>query len=162
MKKLLIMAGLLVFLTGCAAKETYETVADELVQPVLADPQEIWVAVPEDSAMPVMETENGRVYICKDYEVAVQTRQSGDLNATIRWISGFEKDQLTVISTNSEGLKRYDFVWTSAGENTQQLGRAAILDDGTYHYILSTSIDADLIEDYQEIWNGIFETFRLA
>ena len=111
--------------------------------------------------MPAMESENGCVYICKDYEVAVQTLESGDLNATVQLVSGFDRDRLTILKTDQDSLDRYDFVWTCAGEN-QQLGRAAILDDGNYHYVISSTIDAGLMEEYQEIWNGIFESFTLS
>ena len=111
--------------------------------------------------MPAMESENGCVYICKDYEVAVQTLESGDLNATVQLVSGFDPDRLTLLKTNQDSFDRYDFVWTCAGES-QQLGRAAILDDGNYHDVISATVDAGLMEEYQEIWNGIFESFTLS
>lgn len=152
---------MILVLSGCGAQETFETVADEIVQSVMAQPREIWLSVPEDSAMPAMESENGCVYICKDYEVAVQTLESGDLNATVQLVSGFDRDRVTLLKTNQNGAERYDFVWTCAGES-QQLGRAAILDDGNYHYVVSATIDASLMEEYQEIWNGIFESFTLS
>ena len=161
MKKLAMLLAMALVLSGCGTRETFETVADEMVQSVMAEPREIWVSVPEDSAMPAMESENGCVYICKDYAVAVQTVGSGDLNATVQLVSGFDRDRVTLLKTNRDGLDRYDFVWTCAGEN-QQLGRAAILDDGNYHYVVSATIDAALIEEYQEIWNGIFESFTLS
>ena len=161
MKKLAMFLAMALVLSGCAAHETFETVADELIQSVMAQPKEIWVSIPEDSAMPAMESENGCVYICKDYEVAVQTLESGDLNATVQLVSGFDRDRLTILKTDQDSLDRYDFVWTCAGEN-QQLGRGAILDDGNYHYVISSTIDAGLMEEYQEIWNGIFESFTLS
>jgi hypothetical protein len=58
-------------------------------------------------------------------------------------------------------LERYEFVWTSAVDGGEQIGRATILDDGDYHYVLSATVGAELIEEYQEIWNGIFESFYL-
>ena len=161
MRKLAMLLVMILVLSGCGAQETFETVADEIVQSVMAQPREIWLSVPEDSAMPAMESENGCVYICKDYEVAVQTLESGDLNATVQLVSGFDRDRVTLLKTNQNGAERYDFVWTCAGES-QQLGRAAILDDGNYHYVVSATIDASLMEEYQEIWNGIFESFTLS
>ena len=49
---LLLMALLL---TGCGAEDTFETVADELVLPVMAMPGRITVDLPGDTAMPVIE-----------------------------------------------------------------------------------------------------------
>ena len=161
MKKLVMLLAMALVLSGCGARETFETVADEMVQSVMAQPGEIWVSLPEDSAMPAMESENGSVYICKDYEVAMQTLESGDLNATVQLVSGFDRDRVTLLKTRQDELDRYDFVWTCAGENLQ-LGRAAILDDGNYHYVISATIDAALMEEYQEIWNGIFDSFTLS
>lgn len=161
MRKQIILLVMIFVLSGCGTQDTFETVADEMVRSVMAQPREIWISVPEDSAMPAMESENGCVYICKDYEVAVQTLESGDLNATVQLVSGFDRNRLTVLKTNQDGADRYDFVWTCAGEG-QQLGRAAILDDGSYHYVVSATIDASLMEEYQQIWNGIFESFTLS
>ena len=94
--------------------------------------------------------------------MVVHTCQSGDLSSTVKEVSGFLPEELTVIQTGNGEVERYEFVWTSATDLGQQIGRATILDDGNYHYILSATVDAELIEEYQEIWNGIFESFQLA
>jgi len=44
---------------------------------------------------------------------------------------------IQVIKTAQDTYERYDFVWTAAGEDGLQTGRACILDDGNYHYALS-------------------------
>jgi len=162
MKKLVLFVTLALFLTGCGSSETFETVADELLQEVAAQVREIRMNLPEDSVMPAMESENGMIYLCGDYDVAAQTLPSGDLEATVRIVSGYGLDDLTLIQTASGELDQYEFVWTTAGELGQNIGRATILDDGNYHYVLSATIDAELIEEYQEVWNGIFESFHLG
>jgi hypothetical protein len=162
MRKIVWILTLSLVLCGCGAQETMETVADEMVVPVLAEPREIFVALPEDSALPVMESENGTLYICRDYDVMIQTVEAGDLDETVRRVSGFGVEDLTVIETGEGELDRYEFVWTSAGELGQQIGRATILDDGTWHYVLSATMDAKKIGEYQEVWNGIFESFSLV
>ena len=63
--------------------------------------------------------------------------------------------------TAQDGAKRYDFVWASAGENGDQLGRAVILDDGNYHYCLSVLRDADTTEKSQIVWRDVFDSFKL-
>lgn len=162
MKKLCLVLALSLILAGCGAAETYETLADEMVQSVMAEPREIQLTLPEEAILPAMESDNGTLYICRDYDVTVQTRESGDLKETIRLVSGFDPEDLTVIQTTEGELTKYEFVWTSAGELGDQVGRAAILDDGNYHYVLTAMTDAEKIQDYQEIWNGMFESFGLV
>lgn len=159
--------GILVFLcgfllAGCAAQQTVETVADEWVESVMAPAREIRVELPEEAAAPAAENADGRIYVCSDYEIQIQTLAGGDLDATIRAISGHSRENLTVISTRSDGLKRYDFVWTAAGERGDRVGRAVILDDGTYHYTMTVMRDADTVEESQIVWRTVFESFALA
>ena len=91
----------------------------------------------------------------------MQTCPAGNLNDTIRKLTGFDKEQLTVMETEQDGAKRYDFVWAAAGEDGERLGRAAILDDGSYHYCLSVLRDAQG-EKSQVVWSEVFSSFGLA
>ncbi len=156
----ILVLGLL--LTGCGAAETYETVADEVVASVLAEPKEVRFELPEESILPAMETDNGKLYMCSGYDVSVQTMEGGDLDGTIRQVSGYGREDLTVIETADGGLSRYELVWTSAGDGGQKMGRAVILDDGKYHYVLSAMADAEKSGEYQEMWNGMFDSFALV
>ena len=56
----------------------------------------------------------------------------------------------------------YEFVWTAATDFGEQVGRAMILDDGSYHYTLTAMAPAEKAANYQEIWNGLFETFGIV
>ena len=161
MKKWIFLI-LALLLCGCTKATVYETVTDEADQSVSAQPREILIDLAQEPVLPAMESDNGTLYLCGDFDVAVQTFQSGDLQHTIREVSGFLPEELTVIQTENADVDRYEFVWSSATDLGQQIGRATILDDGNYHYILSATVDAEKIEEYQEIWNGIFETFQLA
>lgn len=162
MKKLCLILVSALLLAGCGAEETYETMADELIQSVMAQPREIQLQLPDEAVLPAMESDNGTLYICKDYDVTVQTLESGDLEETIRQISGYSPDELTVMQTVSGELSQYDFVWTSATDGGEQVGRAMILDDGSYHYAVTAMTDAELAEEYREIWNGLFESVGLG
>ena len=148
-------------LSGCGAAETYELVTDEPVQQVSAQPREMHFFLAEETAMPVMETDSGKLYLCGEYDVMSQIFDGGDLERTIRQVSGFSPEDLTVIQTESKDVKKTEFVWTSAAEEGHRICRATVLDDGNYHYVLSATVPAEKIEEYQEIWNGIFETFEL-
>jgi len=161
MRKLAVLIMAVVILSGCAGTEVFETVTDSQLEAEAVEPAEIRLDLPEESVLPAMESENGKLYLCGDYDVLVQTLPAGDLDATIRTVSGYGREDLTLVHTQDEGVDRYEFVWTMAGELGQQIGRATILDDGRYHYVVSASIDASRIEEYQEVWNGIFESYHL-
>ena len=76
MKKILLFVLLPLLLTGCGGEETLETVADEMVLPVMALPGEILVELPGEAAMPAMESDTGRMYLASDYEIYIQTLES--------------------------------------------------------------------------------------
>ena len=161
MKRIWCYVLMACLLAGCGGEAVMETVADELVFSQ-SEPKQVHVALPEDTVMPVMETDNGTLYICRDFEVSVQTLPGGDLNATIRDLCGFGPEDVDLVETVSNGLTRYDFVWASAGETGDVVGRSAILSDGIYHYCV-TAMAPELVGDqYREIWNDMFETITLA
>lgn len=152
---------LMILLTGCSAEETFETVADELMIPVMAQPRFICVDLPGETALPVIENDHGRIYVCNDYEIVLQTVESGDLEETVQMVSGLSQNNITMMETGSGDIERYEFVWAAAGEGGDQTGRAAILDDGNYHYCLSVLRYTDE-EKTQINWDQVFESFQLA
>ena len=162
MRRIWMAAALALLLSGCGAKETLETVSDTIIEPVPAAPAQISVRLPDNAVAPVLESESEQVYLCEDYEIVVETHASGDLDATIAAISGYDREQLTVMQTQQDGAARYDFVWVSAGENGDRLGRAVILDDGSYHYCMSVLRDAENQEKSQVVWSDVFASFSLV
>lgn len=162
MRKFCVMMAFALLLCGCGAEQTFETVADEMVLPVSAQPREILLTLPEDTLLPAMETDDGTLYLCNGYDVAVQTLPGGDLDATVRQVSGFGKEDITIMQRAAGECACYEFVWTSATDLGEQVGRAMILDDGNFHYVLSAVAPAKNAQEYQEIWNGIFETFSIS
>lgn len=162
MRRIWMAAALALLLSGCGAKETLETVSDTIIEPVPAAPAQISVRLPDNAVVPVLESESEQVYLCEDYEIVVETHASGDLDATIAAISGYDREQLTVMQTQQDGAARYDFVWVSAGETGDRLGRAVILDDGSYHYCMSVLRDAENQEKSQVVWSDVFASFSLV
>lgn len=152
---------LTLLLTGCSTVETFETISDEMMQPVMARPGHITAQLPGETALPVIENDNGRLYVCNDYEIVIQTLEAGDLERTMQTLSGLEKDDLTVMETKSGELLRYEFVWAAAGESGDQTGRGVILDDGNYHYCLSVLRDVDAEEKCQVNWDQVFSSFSV-
>lgn len=162
MKMICSILLVVLMLAGCGASEVYETITDEPVLPASVQPREILFDLAQDPILPAMESDGGQLYICGDFDVMVQTMEAGDLQETVYRISGYQPEELTLIQTASGEIEKYEFVWTSASDEGQMISRATVLNDGSYHYALSATVDAELIEEYQEIWNGIFESFRLA
>lgn len=162
MKCFLSVLMMALLLSGCKAEETMETIADEWAVPVMAQPKEISVSLPGEAAIPAVEGSSGRIYVCEDYEIVIQTYPSGDLNATIQELSGYSRDDLTIVETVQDGIDRYDFVWASAGEGGDQLGRAVILDDGEYHYTMAVTRSSDTTETSQITWSQVFQSFTLG
>lgn len=157
----LVVFGLL--LCGCSAQETFETVSDDIIQSVSAQMQQVYVELPEEAAAPAMENDGGdAIYLCDGYTITMQTLEAGDLDATLRTATGFSRDALHMIQTESEGIKRYECVWAAAGEGEDQVCRAAVLDDGSYHYVLTAMAGASVTETFAEEWNGMFRSFRLG
>lgn len=161
MKKFCCVMLLACLLTGCGAEETFETVADDLVFSP-AQPKTVSVTLPEDTVLPVMETESGQIYFCREFEVAVQTLAGGDLDGTVRTLCGFGISDVEVLETAKGELTQYDFVWSSAGETGDQVGRAVILSDGVYHYCVTAMAPEEKAGEYREVWNGMFDTVTLS
>lgn len=161
MKLVAIIVSVLLLLCGCAAEETYETVMDVWEEVPAPEAKSICVDLPGESAMPVMESDGGRVYVSSEYEIYVQTMPGGDIGATIEEMSGHPQESLTVLSTMQDDAMRYDFVWATAGEGGDLLGRGIILDDGNYHYTMTVLRDADTVQSSTVVWDAVFSSFRL-
>ena len=160
MRKLWIAGLIGLLLSGCSSRQTLETVDDEWITPVMASPATVSVDLPGDAVAPVLDLEGQQVYLCEGYEIFLENRQSGDLGAPIQYLTGVDKDALTVMQTSQGSCDRYEFVWTCAGENGQRLGRGVILDDGSYHYCMC--IVRDELESAEEKWQDVFASFCLV
>ena len=162
MRKILVVLLVSLMFAGCGAQETLETVADEWVQSAAAPAAEIHLMLPEEAAAPVSENEAGMLYQCDGYEILVQTLEAGDLDATMRSVTGYSREDLTVIETRFQNVKRYDLVWSCLGELGDQVGRACILDDGNYHYVLSVLAEAERAGEYEPVWEELFGSYSLG
>lgn len=162
MKKWMAMILAALLLSGCGSEEVLETVADEWVVPVMAEPRQITVKLPGETAMPVSESDSGRLYLCQDYEIALQTLDSGDLDGTLRSVTGYGREDLTVLETLRSNFPCYEFTWACAGESGDRIGQGILMDDGNYHYVMTALWDAEKTETMQVSWSGVFSSFDLA
>lgn len=149
-----------VMLAGCNAEPTMETVADEQVlsESVM---KEITMELPGEPVLPVMRTDTGEIYICEDFEVSVETLPGGDIQRTVQMLTGFSMEDVTVMETTAGERTRYDLAWSAMGETGPEVGRAAVLCDGQYHYCLTVMTAEENAASCREMFNGLFESFTL-
>ena len=149
-------------LTGCAGRQVWETVNDPWVE-VAAPCREVKLKLPAEAMTPVLQNPGaGQLYLCDGYTLAVQTLNGGDLDATMRQITGFSLDALTCIQTACGEYEKYECVWSAAGEGSDQVGRAVVLDDGHYHYAVSVMADHVTAGTLTQAWQKLLGSVSLA
>lgn len=164
MKKLWIVLSLALTLTltGCSIEDTLETISDLYDVPVMAQMQQVELTLPKEAAVASMEDpEAGKIYLCDGYTLTVQTMEAGDLDGTLRKLTGYGRSQLSLMQTQRGDADRYECVWTGAGEGGDQMCRAMVLDDGSYHYAVTVMAAAEDAGDLAAIWQGIFDSVKL-
>lgn len=163
LKRVLLLLLLLSLLTGCAEQVTYETVSDDLQTQPAARMRQVILDMPQEAAAPTLQNDTGgEFYHCDGYNLSLQTFSSGDLEKTLKDLSGQTSETLHPIKTAMEFGSRYDWVWTTVGEGGLELCRGCILDDGNYHYALTVMAPEAESADLQVTWKNLFDTFRLT
>lgn len=138
MKTLTWMIVLMMCLSGCGndAEPVFETVDDEIVEIVAAEPAPVSVWLPDGAAAQTM-AEAGECYVWDECELRIQTLDGGDIHATLETLTGLSAEKLTVMEYERDGLQIYQTVWSMTGEEGITLGRCMVADDGNYHYCVS-------------------------
>jgi len=163
MKKIVAILMLAVLLCGCSAAETFETVNDDMEQPVMGQVKKVSLTLPESAASPVVNTDDGaRLYLCQGYDLAVQTLVGGDINRTVTALCGYETDKVRLMESNQDGDKRYEWVWSAVGEDGDQIGRAVVLAQGDYHYCVSVMALAQSAGALEQEWTALFASLRVS
>ncbi len=160
MKKLLLILVLGLLLSGCKEAETFETIGDLDMAPAVQENGELIVSVPDPAQ--VMQGETGTLYLCQGYMLSVEIFAAGDLNGTVQTLTGYEMDDLTVISTAAGNRNRYEWVWTAVGEGGDWVGRAMVLDDGAWHYCVTMQYQAEEAAGMEQTWQEITDSVRIA
>ena len=162
MKKILAVLMIAALLCGCGAQETFETVEDLIPVEPVASPQQFYISLPEEAVSPTFqEDDSAEMYVCSGYTISKQITESGDLEKTLKNLTGKTAEELQIIKTQTDFYDRYDFVWTAAGEDGLQLGRACILDDGNFHYALSVMAEEDTAGELQPTMQEMFNSCKL-
>lgn len=162
MKRWLVIVMVAALLCGCGAQPVFERVEDTDMVSAAAAVRQVKLDLPQEAASPAMESADGGAYYqCDGYVLTVQTLPGGDLDRTLRHVTGFSGSQLQMIKTKAGPAVRYNTVWTAAGEGGDQVGRALILDDGQNHYAVTVMANAASAGDLQETWNILFSSVTL-
>lgn len=163
MKKILFTVLVLVLLSGCQQPKTFETMSDSYIQPDLPEAQKVLLQLPEDAAQAVLEAAGtGTLYLCDGYCVAVQILPAGNLDATLREVTGYGAEKVQIWERKDGELSRFVCAWASAGEGGDQMAKATILDDGNYHYVLSVMASAEDAGELEDTWQQLMESFSIA
>lgn len=162
MKKILTVLMIAALLCGCGAQETFETVEDLIPVEPVASPQQFYISLPEEAVSPTFQDDDSaELYVCSGYTISKQITESGDLEKTLKNLTGKTAEELQIMKTQTDFYDRYDFVWTAAGEDGLQLGRACILDDGNFHYALSVMAEEDTAGELQPTIQEMFGSCKL-
>lgn len=162
MKKWWIFLLLPVLLTGCAAEPVFEQVQDVYAgtDPI---PAEILMVLPEEASVRTgVQGDAGQLYFCDGYTLTTQTLAGGDLGRSLREMTGYGPEDLTVLETDRGGVRCVTCAWTSAGEGGDQVGRLVLLDDRTYHYVVTVMAPADRAGDLRDTWDSLLNQVTLT
>ncbi len=161
MKKAALLLCVLCLLSGCAKKDL-ETVGDAYApgEPPVA--KKLEMTIPEDAAQQVMEGETGSLYFCNSCEIAVETLAAGDIDATLRTLTGHGEKELNLLKTQRDGLTCYECVWPAAGETGDEIGRVMVLSDGNFHYCITMTARAETGAETAETWKNMVDSVKLS
>lgn len=161
--KIFLCVLLALLLTGCTQPKDFETMSDSYIEPELPLAQKVDFQLPEDAAKAVLESAGtGTLYLCDGYSVAVLTLPAGNLDATLREVTGYGRDKVQLWERKEGDISRFSCVWASAGEGGDQMGKATILDDGNYHYVLSVMAAAEDAGELADTWQQLMDSFSIA
>ena len=161
MKKWIVVLIFTLLLSGCKTQETYETVEDLIPAEPVMTPQQFVVSLPEEAAAPTFQSDSQEIYLCRDYTISKEIFPSGDLEKTVTAVTGMSQQDLQMLKTIHETYDRYDFVWTAAGEEGLQVGRASLYDDGNFHYVLSTLASEETVGELRQEMQTLFDSCKL-
>ena len=160
MKKWIVLCMLMLLLTGCRQKEVFETVTD-VYAPVAETPQKISLKLPSDAAVTTLSGSEGTLYLCDSYTVWTQILAGGDLARTLKSVTGFSPERLTLMTREKDGFTTYRCAWTAAGEGGDQVARTYLIDDGTFHYAITVMASENAGSLLEETWQEIFDSVSL-
>ncbi len=157
----------MVSLWGCSpAEEVWETVADAeaLCVSVHTPTFDIRASLPQEAALvEAFSSQHTKVYAEEESgcELTTEIRQAQSLDALLLEMTGFSREHLEVIGTSAYNMPRYDLTWTCTDEEGFRTCRAAIIDDGIYYYVATSSVPLEHAEETRSLVSGFFDSLGL-
>ena len=163
MRMFAVFMVVLMLFTSCSKTTDFETVSDVYDLPVSSEKWEVTLTLPEGASEAAMESgTGGKFYLCDGFSVSVSTLNGGDVQRSIRELTGFEKSALTVMQTDIGGVRRYTFTWCSLGEGTEQVCKAVMLDDGNNHHAVSVMCDYEIAGELKQKMDAVLKSVKLV
>lgn len=157
--KFLVLISLALALSGCSMQTaSWETVADTIEQQ--QPTYDITVGLSESALTD--RTDRCKRYETRDIQVDTQTFQAANLDAAVRYLSGFEAEKLTILQTSRFDLPEYQFAWYSQTEEGGRLYRADLVMDGMSCYAVVCSSPEQAGETAWEEARQVFSSFGLS
>ncbi len=163
MRKWLVSVIILlsVVLSACGNVDTFEVISDNIQEYQPAPQAKVKLTIPEDAALAVMSNSDCRSYESDHYQIIVQTYPSGNLDETLRQITGYNEKQLNVMKVTEDDINKYLCAWSSMSEEGELVGRCTIFDDGVYHYCLTVLVDAQESDEVRQTIDLLFSDYSL-
>ena len=162
MRKILLLLLTVFLLVGCGEQAVFETLGQIQHQPQqMALAATVQLSLPASAALQTVSAGTDRLYECDGYTLTVQTLEGGNLSRTVQTLSGFAPEKLTILETKTN-LQRYDWVWSAMGEDGALLCRAAVVDDGNYHYCVCLIAPAESAASLSGQWNALLASIALS
>lgn len=162
MRKILAVLSLTLLLSGCGKTQTFETVSDSGDVPVSTEVYRVVVSLPEEASQPIMDSGSEQIYMCENFTIAVQQLSGGDMQATLKQLTGGAVEQTSVIQTDRNGVPCYRLAWAAVGEDGLQSCRSVIMDDGKYHHAVTVMADYTVAGDLDAQWKHILDSVILV
>ena len=163
MKKCWMILCLALLLTGCNAEPTFETLGNVSAEPASSPAQQILLDLPENTQVPALQSDDsGKIYFCDGITVCVDTLAAGDLDRTLKETTGYGKESLQLFQSYVPEGKCYSCAWTSTGEGQMQVCRARIIDDGSFHYVMTVTVPETQAGQLQDQVQTIMDSFRVV
>ena len=155
-----------VLLSGCGAAAVWEWVED-----VPAESAGVWqqdayvlqIGLPPELSLTerklgcsLYETADG------SWQVQTQTFLASDLDAAVRYLSGYDADRLTILETTRFDLPEYRFAWYCQTEEGGRLCRGDLVMDGTTCYAVVSSTLETAGDTYARQIRQVFSGFGLS
>jgi len=166
-KRVLILFLLPLLLSACGNPAApAETVTDVvLVEDLTASaPCRITLAIPDGAQLQPEEGAGMSRYLAEDGDFCIDTGSflAYSPDSAIRQLTGFDRDELDIITTRRFGLPEYRMVWCQTENGCCRVSRASLVEDGQRYYAVVFSAPESSVAGYSGLMREVFASFGLC